>query len=108
MTTLRDETAALQLVDQELGDEITYTPEGGSPSTFDEWVAYGSEVVSAGASAGTASVKQIEVLMSVIAQPKKGDRITLSTRPGIIYQPAGWEEDVTGAKWVIPLKRVVS
>lgn len=109
MTTLRDATAALdQLVDDELGDEITYTPGGGSPSTFSAWVDFGSEVISAGGSAGNSQVKQIEVPMSLVDTPDKADRITLAIRPGVIYAPAGWQEDVTGEKWVIQLKRVVT
>lgn len=108
MTILRKATAALEnVVNDILGDEITYTPEGGAPLTFNAWVEFDTDHVRAGGSSATARVRAVEVPMSRVPTPsKEGDRITIAIRPGEIFKPRDIEEGAGGETWFIPLTRV--
>lgn len=107
MTRLRDETAALHTAEMDyLGDEITYTPEGGSAQTFNAWVEFDNEDLRGSVSRSSARARLIEVKKSVIASPsKEGDRITIAVLPGETYKPADVLDGATGETWRIPLMR---
>lgn len=110
MGLLRDRTPALDAkVNAILGDEITYTPEGGSPSTFHAWVDFGTEEVSTSGSAATASSPVVEAPFANIplnAKPTRGARITITIRPGITWYPVNPRESETGDGWIFRLAKV--
>ena len=106
MPTLRELTASFeQSVNDVLGDEIIYTPDGGSPATFNAWVEFGSDDVSTQQSRANIERVTIDVPYAKIAQPAHGDRIAITIRPGKLYAPQSWEASPTGIGWIIPLQR---
>lgn len=109
MTTLRDATAALeQDINDALGDEITYTPDGGSAATFNAWVDFDPKQISTGASTANVEAIEIEVPYAKVATPSRDDRIAITIRPGVTYAPAGWKTSPIGSAWRITLKKVTA
>lgn len=110
MSLLRGLTAALIQSEMDiLGDEITYTPDGGSPRTFMAWVEFDTEHFSAPGSSASKRVPTLEVQMKDIAAPKAGvDRIVITLRPSFIFTPADVREGPSGETWILPLKQVVA
>ena len=105
MTTLRDRTAALEtMVNQTLGDEITYTVSGDDPATFDAWVEFGNQDVATGQSRVQATQIVIEI-PKTLTTPAQTDRIAVTIMPGVTWAPASWDTDDTGANWRIICKR---
>lgn len=110
MLELRGGTAALDaIVNDALGDEITYAAEeGGDTLTFNAWVDFGSEHVMSSGSAATASSPTVEIPFAQVplsAKPTRDARITISIRPGIIWKPADIQEAPTGQAWAVTLAK---
>lgn len=91
-----------------LGDEITYTPDGGSPATFNAWVTFGAEHFNSPGSAATKATPQVEVRAADVPSPTIRDRITIALRPGLTFAPADILDGETGETWVLPLKKVAA
>lgn len=90
-----------------LGDEISYTPDGGSASTFNAWVEFDNEELSGGISRTVVRARLIEVLKTnVPTVSKDGDRITIAVIPGKTFKPADVLEGSTGETWRISLMQV--
>lgn len=108
MTQLRGLSDGLEAATMDhLGDEITYTPEGESPRTFNCWVEFDTDRFGSPGSAATKATPQIEVRMADVPAPKTNtDRITIALRPGQIFTPADVRDGPTGETWVLPLKKV--
>lgn len=108
MTVLRDATAALEsAVNDHLGDEITYTPEGGSAQTFNAWVEFENDMLRGPGSASRARRRIVEVPKELIpAVSKEGDRITIQVVPGVTFKPADIEDGESGDSWRITLMKV--
>lgn len=105
MGTLRNLTEEMEAaINNSHGDVITYTPDGGSPVTFDTWVEFDADQVGM----GSAAELLVEVLRSRVPAPSRADRITIAIRPGVIYAPADVRQGATGATWRLPLKKVAS
>lgn len=106
MTTLREATAALHRAEMdELGDEITYTPGGGGPSTFNAWVEFNNDQVATPGSSTTVHSRLVEVLKADVPAPARGDAVTIGILPGQAFVVADVQDGETGATWRLPLKR---
>lgn len=109
MSALRDQTAALLKAEMDhLGDEITYTPQGGSAVTFNAWVTFGAEHFNSPGSAATKATPQVEVRAADVPNPSVQDRLTIALRPGALFAPVDILDGETGETWVLPLKKVAS
>lgn len=112
MGVLRGLTAGLnQSINAVLGDEITYTPNGGSPRTFHCWVDFGSEHFSGpGSSATKRNTITVEIPYAELdADPQTNvDRVAITIRPGLLFTPADVRDGEDGESWVIPLKQVAA
>jgi hypothetical protein len=108
MTRLRDATAALEtVVNDTLGDEITYTPAGGEPLTFNAWVEFENALLHASGSAGRARRRVVEVPKAkVAAVNKEDDRISIAIVAGVTFKPADVEEGEGGNTWRVTLSQV--
>jgi hypothetical protein len=89
-----------------VGDTITYAPEGGDPVEIKAFADHSDQVVGLGVAGGVTGDASIEVLVSDVAQPSRGDVITLP-RTGQTYRPSSWTRSRSGTLWMIYLKRNV-
>lgn len=108
MTTLRDLTAEFeQTINDELGDEITYTfGAGGAPLTFNTWVEFDTTILNPGHSAASTDAIAVEVPFDKVPDPLADDRITIAVLPGLTWAMKGRNRGPTGSVWVLPLKKV--
>jgi hypothetical protein len=108
MTNLRDLSPLIEdSVNDLLGDEITYTPAGGSADTFNAWVEFDNEELRAPGSASTARVFLVEVPKArVPVVDKEGDRISIKLLPDMVFKPARIENGETGETHRITLMAV--
>jgi hypothetical protein len=108
VTVLREATASLEdLVNDTLGDGITYTPAGGEASTFNAWVEFDNEELRASGSGSTARVRTVEIPKSKVPTVDfENDRITVTLIPGTTFKPANIEEGAGANTWRITLKKV--
>lgn len=106
MTTLRDLSPGMdQLVNDMLGDEITYTPDGGDAETFNAWVEFGPGDVTTGQTRAATEQIVIEIPFTRRELPSRADSIAITIRPDRVYSPAGWDYSLSGDGWRIVLKR---
>lgn len=104
MSTLSDfedelESSALA----QLGDPITYTPNGGEALSLHAWVNYDTGVVATPNSRAIVTQIEVEVAAADVATPTKEDRLTLPRLPGKTYRPARIERGRMGNTWVLGL-----
>lgn len=106
---LRAATAALeQRVNDELGDEITYTPATGAPSTFYAWVEFATATLNGAASASVVDAVSVEIPVAKVADPLPTARIAITILPGKVWKMASKERGLSGTTWIIRLARVAS
>lgn len=106
MSTLSDfESEMESTLLEQLGDPITYTPNGGEALSLHAWVKYDTAVVVTRGSSGTVDAVEVEVAMSDVATPNKQDTIALPGLPGSTYRPASIKRGTAGLTWVLPLMR---
>lgn len=109
MTLLRDLTAAMDaVVDNTLGDAITYTPDGGAALSLNAWVRFADLAITGSGSQTTREAVSVEVPMALVASPAKEDVIAIAVLPGRTYRPKGYAPDETGVRWVIELARIAA
>lgn len=107
VVALEDLDAPLEQTTRDLlGDTITYTPAGGGPLTFKAIVDYGDNIEQLGSSGVMTSDCAVELPVSIIAEPAKGDVALLPRRPGQRFGPKDWKRDETGFNWLVPLARL--
>jgi hypothetical protein len=101
-----------KLVNDTLGDELTYTAEGEDPRTFHAWIDFGSEHFNSPGSAATkrntitVEIRRTGDLADGIEPKTNVDRIVIATRPGLKFTPADIRDGADGDTWVLPLKQV--
>lgn len=87
----------------ELGDPITYTPNGGAPLSLHAWVNYDTGVVATPNSRALVTQIEVEVAAADVATPTKQDTITLPRLPGKTFRPARIERGKLGNTWALGL-----
>jgi hypothetical protein len=97
--TLNDTT------DDLIGDHVTYTVVGGSPVSLTAFLDQSDVIIGLGNTSAVTPEPSIQIQVSKLAQPQRGDRIVLPNRPET-FAPKTWERDASGRFWNINLGRV--
>ena len=90
-----------------IGDEITYTPFGGSAQTLKEWADHSGDTISFGFTEGITAGAVIQVYKTDVPVAGKQDIIYLP-RTGLTYKPVEILTDRSGRMWNIALGKVAT